>query len=153
MLKITVINFSKFNIRNVLISLLLFCHVSHCLWFFFLDSILLWQISDAYFTSICSSKSVSVSCSSEMPFFPLKDVRNTVTCPKMLRPQLSNLLLVQTLFSLLWQLPFVNDNNKCKTYLHSLFKKPMNELEYLYKFKLHGFLRDKCYRYQSANNY
>ena len=96
------------------------------------------------------SKSVSVSCSSEMSFLPLKDVRNTVSCPKMLRPQLSNLLLVQTLFSLLWQLPFVNDNNKCKTYLHSLFlKKPMNELEYLYKFKLHGFLRGKCYRYQS----
>lgn len=36
MLKITVINFSKFNIRNVLISSLLLCHVSHCLWLFFL---------------------------------------------------------------------------------------------------------------------
>lgn len=150
MLKITVINFSKFNIRNVLISLLLFCHVSHCLWFFFLIQfyfdrfqMLISQVSAVL--KVCLFH-VHLKCL----FFPLKDVRNTVTCPKMLRPQLSNLLLVQTLFSLLWQLPFVNDNNKCKTYLHSLFlKKPMNELEYLYKFKLHGFLRDKCYRYQS----
>ena len=33
-----------------------------------------------------------------MSFFPLKDMKNTVTHPKMLRPQLGNLLLVQTLF-------------------------------------------------------
>lgn len=84
-----------------------------CGFFFFPDSVVIWQISDAYFPSVYCSEGVSVPCLSEMSFFLRRDEEHFKLFPNLCSGHNSAISgLYGTRFALPRQFLLLHNNNK-----------------------------------------